>query len=42
MAFWTNAAAAMELVMAHLMAMETGGPVSYMRVWKGFIILGYG
>ena len=41
-AFRTNVAVAMELVMAHPMAMETGSPVSYMRVQEGFIVLGYG
>ena len=39
-AFWTNVAAAMELVMAHSIAMETGSPIVYVGVQKGFIILG--
>ena len=39
-AFWTNVAVAMELVMAHSMAMETGSPIVYVGVQKGFIILG--
>ena len=32
--------AAVEFVVTHVMAMETSGPVAYMRVEEGFIILG--
>ena len=35
-----NVLVAMELVMAHLVAMETDGPVAYVGIWKGFIVLG--
>ena len=41
-AFWADISAAMELVMAHSVAMETGGPVVYMGVQKGFVVLGEG
>ena len=40
MAFQAYVSAAVELVMAHLMAMETGGPVAYVGIRKGFIVLG--
>ena len=39
-AFWTDISAAMELVMAHSVAMETGGLVAYVEIQKGFVILG--
>ena len=39
-AFQENVAAAMELVVAHTMAMETGCPIVYMGIRKGFIVLG--
>ena len=42
MAFWTDIASAVEFIMAHPMAMETGSPVAYMRVWERFIILSQG
>ena len=32
--------AAVEFVVTHVMAMETGSPVAYMRVEEGFVILG--
>ena len=41
MAFWAGVATAVELIMAHPVAMETGGPVAYMRIQEWFIILGY-
>ena len=34
-AFQANITAAMELVVAHLVAMETCGPVAYMGIRKG-------
>ena len=40
--FWADVTVAMELVVAHLVAMETGHLVLYVRVWEGFIILGQG
>ena len=42
MAFRAGVVAAMELVMAHTVAVETGGPVVNVRVRKGFIILDQG
>ena len=42
MAFRAGVAMAMELIMAHSVAMETSGPVMYMRVWERFIVLGEG
>ena len=36
---WAGVAAAVELIMAHVMAVETGSPISYMGVKEGFIIL---
>ena len=42
MAFWTSVAAAVELIMAHPVAMKTGRPVSYMRVWERLVVLGQG
>ena len=42
MALRTNVSAAVELIVAHPVAMETGGPVAYMRIQEWFIILGYG
>ena len=39
MANWAGVAAAVELIMAHVMAVETGSPISYMGVKEGFIIL---
>ena len=41
MALQTGVAMAVELIMAHPVAMETGGPVAYVRVQEWFIILGY-
>ena len=41
-AFWANIIVAMELVVACPVAMETCGPVVYMGIQKGFIILGEG
>ena len=38
----TGVATAVELIVAHPVAMETGGPVAYMRVWERFIILSQG
>ena len=35
-----NVLVAMELVMAHSVAMETGGLVAYVEIQKGFVILG--
>ena len=42
MAFRTSVAAAVELIMAHPVAMETGGPVVYVIVWERFVVLGQG
>ena len=42
MALWTSIAAAVELIMAHPMAMKAGSPVVYMIVWERFIVLGQG
>ena len=42
MAFQAGVATEVELIMAHPVAMETGGPVVYMRIQEWFIILGYG
>ena len=36
---WAGVAVAVELIMAHVMAVETGSPISYMGVKEGFIIL---
>ena len=41
-AFRANVVSAMELIMAHSMAMETGGPILYVRVQERFVILGQG
>ena len=41
-AFWTDVPPAMELIMAHVMAMEASGPIVYMGVGEGFSILGQG
>ena len=32
----------MELVVAHVMAMETGCPIANMGIWEGCIVLGQG
>ena len=42
MALWTNVVMAMVLIMAHPVAMETGGPVAYVRVQERLIVLGQG
>ena len=42
MALRTNVMAAVELIVAHSVAVETGRPVSYMRVWEGLVVLGQG
>ena len=42
MAFWAGIATAVELIMAHSMAMETSGPILYVRVGERFIVLGQG
>ena len=39
MAFRTDIASAVELVMAPSVAMEAGGPIAYMRVWERFVVL---
>ena len=39
MAFWTGVVVAVELIMAHPVAMEAGSPVAYMRVWERLVIL---
>ena len=41
-AFRADVAMAVELVMAHVVEMETGSPVAYMGVWERFIVLGQG
>ena len=41
-AFRAGVVVAMELVMAHAVAVETGGPVANVRVRKGFIVLDQG
>ena len=33
---------AVEFIMAHPVAMETGHPVAYVRFWERFIVLGQG
>ena len=42
MAHWTGVVSAVELIVAHPVAVETSGPVAYMRVQERFIILGQG
>ena len=42
MALWTSVAAAVELIMAHPVAMKAGRPVAYVRVWERLIVLGQG
>ena len=42
MALRTEVAAAVELIMAHPVAMKAGHPVAYVIVWERFIILGQG
>ena len=42
MAFQAGIATAVELIMAHLMAMEASGPISYVRVGERFIVLSQG
>ena len=39
LASWANETLTMEFVVAHMMAVETCGPRSYVGIWKGFIIL---
>ena len=41
-AFQTGVAMAVELIVAHPVAMETGSPVAYVRVRERFIVLGQG
>ena len=41
MALWAGVAVAVELIMAHPVAMETGSPVAHVRLQEWFIILGY-
>ena len=41
MALWTGIAAAVELIVAHPVAMETCSPVAYVRIREWFIVLGY-
>ena len=38
----TDVVTAVELIVAHPVAMETGRPVAYVRVWERLIILGQG
>ena len=40
MAFRASVVAAMEFVMTHAMAVETGSPVAYVGVKEGFVVLG--
>ena len=42
MALQAGVAAAVELIMAHPVAMETGSPVAHVRLQEWFIVLGYG
>ena len=42
LALRTSVAMTMELIMAHPVAVETGRPISYMRIWERFIVLGQG
>ena len=42
MALQTSVVAAVELVMAHPVAMKAGSPVTYVIVWERFIVLGQG
>ena len=42
MALRTGVAMAVELIVACPVAMKTGCPVAYMRVWERFIVLGQG
>ena len=42
MALQTGVATAVELIVACPVAMETGSPVVYVRVWERFIVLGQG
>ena len=39
MAHQTGIVMAVELIMAHPVAMEAGSPVAYIRVWERFIVL---
>ena len=41
-AFRAGVAAAVELIMAHPVAMKAGSPVTYVIVWERFIVLGHG
>ena len=42
MAFRTSVVTTMEFIVTRPVAVETGCPVSYMRVWERFIVLGQG
>ena len=42
MALRTGVVAAVELIMAHPVAMKAGSPVTYVIVWERFIVLGQG
>ena len=42
MALRTSVAAAVELIMAHSVAMKAGSPVAYMIVRERFVVLGQG
>ena len=42
LALRTSVATTMEFIMAHSVAVETGHPVAYMRVWERLIVLGQG
>ena len=42
LALWTSVATTMEFIVAHPVAVETGRPVLYVRVWERLIVLGQG
>ena len=42
MALRTSVAVAVELIMAHPVAMKAGSPIAYVIVWERFIVLGQG
>ena len=42
LALRTSITMTMEFIVAHPVAVETGRPVSYLRVWKRLVILGQG
>ena len=42
MALWAGVVVAVELIVAHPVAMKTGSPVAFVRVRERFIILGQG